>query len=183
MNILRSFTFAILLSFAFFVVTPVVKADSAIRLIMDGNTYYLSTTESKPSTSSSEYRVVTVNDTVTSAATATPSSRNSRNSVLPGDILLPTGYSQSIGQLISFILRVVIIVAILLCLLAFITAGIEWITSGGDKGKTDGARQRIIAALVGIVILSAAYALTLLVAYILGFDSFEDVFNSIKRIN
>jgi len=36
---------------------------------------------------------------------------------------------------------------------------IEWISSGGDKQHLEGARGRITNALIGIVILFAAYAI------------------------
>jgi hypothetical protein len=37
--------------------------------------------------------------------------------------------------------------------------GIEWITSGGDKGKTESARNKITAAVIGLVILAASWAI------------------------
>lgn len=155
--------------------TPVAAADSSIKLIMDGDTYYLSTTENA-ATKSGTYKVVAVDEAKTATASTTSAGT-------PGRVVLPTGYSPTIGHLISSVLRIVIVVAVLLVLLEFIMGGIGWITSGGDKGKTEAARNRIVAALVGILVLSAAYALTLLVAYVLGFDSIDDVFGSIKRIN
>jgi hypothetical protein len=175
-------TFVITCYFALF--TPLVAADNGVRLVRDGNTYYLSTEEDGNATDSEgrTYRLVQVDENPDNDpdTTATPSTTST---VLRGDVVPPVGYTTSIGNLINFILRVTVIVALLLILLSLITAGFEWITSGGDKGKTEGARNRIIAAFVGIIILSAAYALTVLVAYILGFDSFMEIFTSIRRIN
>jgi hypothetical protein len=154
---------------------PIVFAADEVKLVKDGSTYYLSTEGSASTTRSGQtYRLVPVEQTAATSAAKTAS----RSAVVP-----PPGYVGNIGELISFLLKLVMIVAILLILLAFITAGFEWITSGGDKGKTESARNRIVAAFVGVLILSAAYALTLLVAYVLGFDSIDDVFGSIKRIN
>jgi hypothetical protein len=36
---------------------------------------------------------------------------------------------------------------------------ISWITSGGDKGKIEDARNKITAAVIGILILASAWAL------------------------
>lgn len=174
-KIIGTIAISILLCFFTAFLAPDAAADSSIKLIMDGDTYYLSTTENAASKSGT-YKVVAIEE----AQTATASTTSART---PGHVVLPTGYSPTIGHLISFILRIVMVVAVLLVLLEFIMGGIEWITSGGDKGKTESARNRIVAALVGILVLSAAYALTLLVAYVLGFDSIDDVFGSIQRIN
>lgn len=171
--------FTLLVVFLLGLRAPQVAADSDVKLIMDGNTYYLSTQASTSAQDNKAYKLVEVSSATTSATiSATTSSRTP--TIFRTNV--PAGYSESIGDLISFLLRVVMVVALLLVLLAFITAGIEWITSGGDKGKTESARNRIVAAFIGVLVLSGAYALVLLVAYILGFDSLEDVFSSIQRI-
>lgn len=40
-----------------------------------------------------------------------------------------------------------------------VTGAIQWISSGGDKQALEGARGRITNALIGILILFAAFAL------------------------
>ena len=100
-----------------------------------------------------------------------------------GTVNAGTGWAKNIGSLISSVLTIVMVVAILLVLLYLIMGGIEWITSGGDKGKTEGARNKITAAIIGIIILAAAYALVQLVAYVLGFGGFQEALNSLPRIN
>ena len=93
------------------------------------------------------------------------------------------GWSQDFGALINSILSIVMVVALLLVLLYLILGGIEWITSGGDKGKTESARNKITAAVIGIIILAAAYALVTLVAWVLGFDGgIQGAFGTINRI-
>ena len=180
MNTLRksclAFLVTVLLSFSAHT-TPVFA--SGLKLIQNGDTYYLSTTEDGSGTTT--YKVVA--DTATSSATATASGTEVGNGVFKTPIDPPTGYTENIGQLINFILQLVIVLGLLLVFFNLIMAGLQWITSGGDKGKTDAARQRIIAALVGILVLSAAYAVAQLVAYVLGFDSFNEIFTTIKRIN
>ena len=96
-----------------------------------------------------------------------------------GTVTAGTGFAQDMGKLISSVLTIVMVVAILLVLLYLIMGGIEWITSGGDKGKTESARNKITAAIIGIIILAAAYALTTLVAYVLGFNDFQGALNAL----
>ncbi len=89
----------------------------------------------------------------------------------------PTGFAPDMGTLINAVLTFVMVVAALLVLLYLIWGGIEWITSGGDKSKTENARNKITAAVIGIVILAAAFAIFQLVITFLGFGSINDVFN------
>lgn len=96
--------------------------------------------------------------------------------------VLPRGFATDISQLISFLLRFVMILATLLVLFQLIMGAFDWITSGGDKGKTDRARQRIISAIVGIIIIAASFAIANLVTRFLGFSSFSDVFLQMKNI-
>jgi hypothetical protein len=74
------------------------------------------------------------------------------------------------------------LIAGLLVLFYLIMGGIEWITSGGDKGKTESARNKITAAVIGIIILAAAFAILQLVLTFLGLGSLEGAFNSTKNI-
>jgi hypothetical protein len=46
--------------------------------------------------------------------------------------------------------------------------GVKYITSGGDKGQTEAARGQITAALVGLVIVFAAWAIINLVNIFFG---------------
>jgi hypothetical protein len=58
----------------------------------------------------------------------------------------------------------------------FITGAFSWITSGGDKGKLENARNRITQAVVGMIILVGSFV-------ILGFISdtfFDQSFNLLK---
>jgi hypothetical protein len=57
----------------------------------------------------------------------------------------------------GMIITIVFIVAILLALAYLIWGGIKWVLSGGDKAKVDSARQAIIAAIIGLVLVFLAY--------------------------
>jgi len=93
------------------------------------------------------------------------------------------GYATNFGTMFSSILNVVMLVAALLVFAYMIWGGVEWITSGGDKNKAEGARNKLTAAIIGLVIIAASYAVVTLVVQFLGFSDFNDVFNNVGDIN
>jgi hypothetical protein len=95
----------------------------------------------------------------------------------------PMGFAEDLGSYINAILSLVIVVSLLLVFFNFIMAGFQWITSGGDKGKTEEARNKIVNAVIGILIVSSSFAVAGFVAYILGFESFNDAMQNVSRIN
>ncbi len=93
------------------------------------------------------------------------------------------GYATNFGTMFSSILNVVMLIAAILVFAYMIWGGVEWITSGGDKGKAESARNKLTAAIIGLVIVAASYAVVTLVVQFLGFQDFNDVFNNVKDIN
>ncbi len=93
------------------------------------------------------------------------------------EVNVGTGFFDDIGVLISGLLNFVMVIAALLVFMYLIFGGIEWITSGGDKGKTESARNKITAAVVGLIVLAASYAILLLVLNFIGFSSLNEVFD------
>ena len=75
-----------------------------------------------------------------------------------------------IGNLISAIGGLFFIFAFCLTFLYLLTGGLSWLTSGGDKSKLETARDKITNALVGLVIVAAAYAVFALVGQFFGLD-------------
>src|SRR3989344_4973079 len=73
-----------------------------------------------------------------------------------------------LGRLISTGISVVIIVSGILVFVYLVWGGIEWLTSGGDKGKVEAARNRIVSALVGLAIIAASWALVRIIGYFFG---------------
>lgn len=51
-----------------------------------------------------------------------------------------------------------------------VVGAIEWITSGGDKGKVEMARGRITNALIGTLVLFAAWAIVSIIGTFFGTD-------------
>lgn len=73
-----------------------------------------------------------------------------------------------IGQLVSALVGLAIIMAALLAFVYLVWGGIEWIMSGGDKAGMEAARNRITAAFVGLIIVAAAWAITRLLEIFFG---------------
>ncbi|MBI4065073.1 hypothetical protein HY409_01760 [Candidatus Gottesmanbacteria bacterium] len=74
------------------------------------------------------------------------------------------------GQLISNVIGGMIIVGFIIALFYLITGAFHWITSGGDKANLENARGKIIQAIVGVIILVAAWATMTVVAQFFGWD-------------
>jgi hypothetical protein len=64
-----------------------------------------------------------------------------------------------IGVLITRLLQVVLGIVGLLVFIYLIWGGIEWLTAGGDKSKTESARQKITNAIIGLAIVASAFAI------------------------
>ena len=75
------------------------------------------------------------------------------------------------------------VIAAVLVFFYLIWGGIEWITSGGDKGKTESARNKITSAVIGLIVIASSYAVLTLALNFLGFSNLNDVFSQTKNIN
>jgi TRAP-type C4-dicarboxylate transport system permease small subunit len=78
----------------------------------------------------------------------------------------------TIPSLVSGVIRLVIVVAAIIFFFVLVIGGIRWIASGGDKQQTENARNQITAALVGLVIVFAAWAILALIKVFFGVDIF-----------
>ena len=99
-----------------------------------------------------------------------------------GAIESSKGFASNLGSVLTTVLSVVMGVAALAVFMYLIMGGIQWITSGGEKGKTEEARNKITSAVIGLIVLAASYALLLLVLKILGFSSLTNALSGIKQI-
>jgi sugar phosphate permease len=69
----------------------------------------------------------------------------------------------SFGNLLSGALNIGFAVGVILALFYLIWGALTWITSGGKSDKTKEARDKIIGAVVGLILLAATWALLNLV--------------------
>lgn len=79
-----------------------------------------------------------------------------------GEITLP--------QIVSTLIKLILVVAALIAFIFLVWGGIKWITSGGDKEGTAKAQSTITAALVGLVIVFASWAIIRLLEVFFGFQ-------------
>lgn len=73
-------------------------------------------------------------------------------------------------SIVSGIITLALVLAALIAFAFLIYGGIVWITSAGDKAKTEQARNTITAALVGLLIVFAAWAIINLLEMFFGID-------------
>lgn len=98
------------------------------------------------------------------------------------DIQPGTGFATSFGGMMNGLISFVMVIAAVLVFFYLIWGGIEWITSGGDKGKTESARNKITSAVIGLIVIAASYAVLTLALNFLGFSNLNDVFSQTKTI-
>lgn len=65
----------------------------------------------------------------------------------------------SIGTTIGTLVSLFFVLAALIALAYLIWGGFKWITSGGDKSAVETARNHIIAAVVGLIIIFLSYVI------------------------
>ena len=78
----------------------------------------------------------------------------------------------SLGDLIADVLSFAILIGFILTFFFLLQGALAWISSGGDEGKVEAARNRITQAIIGLVIVVAVWALFGLVEDFLGVNVF-----------
>jgi F0F1-type ATP synthase membrane subunit c/vacuolar-type H+-ATPase subunit K len=79
------------------------------------------------------------------------------------------------GLWLGNILRVIMVLGVVACLGLIIWGAIEWITSSGDKNKTEEARNKITTAIIGLIVLATTVAIFNLVISFLGINTIKFV--------
>jgi hypothetical protein len=92
--------------------------------------------------------------------------------------LVPKGQFANLGNItiasiVSGFILLVLIIAALVFFFMLVWGGIKYITSGGDKAQTETARNQITSALIGLVIVFAAWAIINLINIFFGIDIFS----------
>lgn len=83
------------------------------------------------------------------------------------------GSTSAFEKLISNVLVVLTVVAGIAFVLYFLLGGLNWVTSGGDKGKVDKAKGMMTNGAIGIIIIAVSYAIVWIVGAALGIDILE----------
>ena len=71
--------------------------------------------------------------------------------------------SLTFSGIVSRLIQLALVISAIVFFFMLVVGGIKWILSGGDKSQTEGARNQITAALVGLIIVFAAWAIVQLV--------------------
>ncbi len=74
----------------------------------------------------------------------------------------------AIENIPQFIINFLFIIGIIIAVAFLIYGGIKWILSGGDEKQVEAARNHIIAAIVGLIIVVGAFFIISVVFSILG---------------
>lgn len=80
------------------------------------------------------------------------------------------GVGGTIGELIGSLLGIVMVIALLILLLYLTLGALEWMSSAGDNSKLQSARNRMLHAVIGIMILASVVAVFSFTQYVLGVD-------------
>jgi len=75
-----------------------------------------------------------------------------------------------VGKLLGGVIGAMFVFAFILAFFYLIIGGVSWITSAGDKAGMEAARNKIIHAILGLVIIGGAWAIMTLLARFFGID-------------
>lgn len=81
-----------------------------------------------------------------------------------------TGALSNLELFLSNLIGFMTTLAAIFFIIYFFIGAFGWVTSGGDKGKTEKAREQITQGVLGLVLIIAAYAIIGLVGSIIGLD-------------
>ncbi len=84
--------------------------------------------------------------------------------------IIPQGGLPKALNIGSNIITLIFILAIILALFVIIFGGVRWVMSGGDKSKIQTARQTIIFAVIGLIVLFLSYFIVNFIITIFGLE-------------
>lgn len=62
-----------------------------------------------------------------------------------------------LGNLIGSLVQLLFVIAILAALVYLVYGGFRWLVSSGDKSQVASAREHIVAAIIGLIIIFLSY--------------------------
>lgn len=89
------------------------------------------------------------------------------NPVLGPNLQALNGVTFTQGLLRTFI-TAALVVGVIIFFFNLLFGGIMYISSGGDKGKTEAAKSKLTNALIGIVVMFSVYAVVIIMGNIFG---------------
>ena len=76
----------------------------------------------------------------------------------------------AVGEIVSNLIGGMFIIAFLIAVIYLMTGGFHWITSGGDKASLESARNKIIHAIVGLIVVASTWAIAGIAGRFVGLD-------------
>jgi hypothetical protein len=65
--------------------------------------------------------------------------------------------AKNLGGFIGSIVQLIFVIAILVALVYLVYGGFRWLVSSGDKSQVASAREHLVAAVIGLVIIFLSY--------------------------
>lgn len=90
--------------------------------------------------------------------------------ILPKNDQIKAGGNLTMASIIASLINGAILISAIAVLLYLLLGGFQWLTSGGDKGKTEEARNKITSAIIGLLIVLASWAIYNLILNFFGID-------------
>lgn len=78
---------------------------------------------------------------------------------------LPKGGLTTVQTAVGNALSIMIILAVVIVVIAIVWSGIQWATSGGDKGKVAAARARMTWAIIGLIVVLTTFFMLNIIGY------------------
>lgn len=88
---------------------------------------------------------------------------------LANPITTPDGALTDMERIISLGLGTLTTLAGIFFIIVFLDGCITWVVSGGDKGKLESARGKMLNGVLGLVLIIMAYSIIGLIGSVLGF--------------
>jgi hypothetical protein len=78
---------------------------------------------------------------------------NGANYPVIGSGGIPQGGASTLQGIIGVVLSTLVLFTVILCLLYLAWGGFNWITSEGEKTRIESARQKVIYAILGLIVV------------------------------
>lgn len=82
-------------------------------------------------------------------------------------------YGVTLSSLVSGAISLILVAAALVFFFMLVAGGIKWMMAGGDKEKAGEARSQLTSALIGLLIIFAAWAIMNLMSSLFGVNLTE----------
>ncbi len=80
-----------------------------------------------------------------------------------------------VNKLVNFLIKFLLVGAVLLFLFYFVIGAYKWITSQGDKNKIDEAQTRMTYAVIGLAVVFMLFVIIKLIGTVFGIETLENL--------